>query len=302
MIHTVTGLINPEELGLTLMHEHILWAWVDEVREQFTREKVIEMMLPFLLEIKDYGVKTIVEPTTDGAGRDVELLKDISEKSGIQIISNCGVWDGLDYESMYVPKVLFAMSLDEIAQKWIAEFENGMDGSNIKPGFIKLAYGDHGYLTAFHEKVLHAAIKTSLKTGLTIQAHLCSSASAKKTVQILEEENFPLHKFIWTHADFAFDDKTIFELADKGIWIETDWNIAKPIDYSWHVNLVKAMKETNLLNQLLISQDVGGFHGGAIGHYTKLFTDFIPYCTKHGIEKEVFDKLLIENPAKALDV
>ncbi|MCP4152389.1 MAG: hypothetical protein GY757_31920 [bacterium] len=302
MINTVTGSITKEDLGIVRMHEHILWAWTGEAKRTYSRETVVNTMLPFLNDLKAHGCRTLVEATTHGAGRDVAVLKEISQKSGLNIVTNSGVWDGLDYGGIYVPEILKQIEIDGIADIWMKEFYYGIDGTGIKPGFIKLGFGDNDEITDFHKKCLMAAVKTSLNTGLIIQSHICSSKSASDAVTIIEEMNLPIEKFIWTHADFSHDIETILRLARKGIWVEINWWITEASDFDWHINAIKALERENLLNRLLISQDAGGFHNGEVVPYTKVFTHFIPACKKNGITNEIFDTILIKNPAVALDL
>jgi len=217
MINTVVGPLACKDMGFTVTHEHILWGWVGEVREKHSREKVIETMLPPLKELRALGCKTFIEQTPYGAGRDVLLLKELAELTGLNIVTNCGVWDGLDFHGKYVPPELKTLDYQEMAAIWEAEFFEGIEGGEIKPGFIKLAVGDDGYLTTFHKTALKAAVKTSKTTGLPIHTHLCSSISARETVKFLEEENFPLQRFTWTHADHDYDLETIIHLMKKGI-------------------------------------------------------------------------------------
>ncbi|MCP4221548.1 MAG: hypothetical protein GY765_43390 [bacterium] len=302
MIHTVTGSIEKADLGIVRMHEHILWAWTGEARERFSRETVVNTMLPFLRELKTRGCRTLVEATTHGAGRDVSVLREISIKSGLNIITNSGVWDGLDFNGLYVPEILRQKEMAEIADMWMKEFFDGIDGTDIKPGFIKLGFGDNNEITDFHKKCLMAAVKTSLHTGLTIQSHICSSKSALEAVKIIENTDLALDEFIWTHADFSRDAETILLLARKGIWVELNWWITEVADYNWHINLIQALERENLLHRVLLSQDAGGFHNGEVVPYSKFFTDFIPSCRNGGISNDSIDILLIHNPAAALNL
>lgn len=301
MINTVLGKISKEELGHTRMHEHILWAWTQNLKNEFNRNTVIETMLPHLKKLKSLGCNTLVEATPDGAGRDIGVLKELSEKSGLNIITNCGVWDGLDYKGIYIPQDLKNKNSDEIAVLWIDEFKNGIDKSSIKPGFIKIGLGDNDVISDFQLTILKAAIITSKHTGLPIIAHICSSNSAKKIVEIVKHENLKLNKFVWSHADYGHDGNTIEELAKQGIWIEMSWHIGETKDYSWHTNTINKLNDLNLLDRLLISQDAGGFHNGNIVPYGDFYTGFIHECFENNISQKIIDQLLIENPMIVLD-
>lgn len=300
MINTVTGKIDRHELGNTRVHEHILWTWTGDVKAAHSRNDVVNNMLPYLKKLKEMGCDTLMEATPDGAGRDAEVLRELSEKSGLNIIANCGVWDGLNYKGIYVPEKLLNMRSEEIAELWLDEFNNGIGDTSVKPGFIKIGLGDNDHISEFQLRFLKAAIITSKNTDMPIVSHICSSESAERIVDIAERDNLELSNFVWSHADFSYDQKKIVELAGRGIWIELSWHIADLEDYSWYVDLFKRMEELQLMDRLLVSQDAGGYHKGDVVPYDNFYTSFMKDCLFKGVSREIFDKLLIDNPAGML--
>jgi phosphotriesterase-related protein len=310
MIHTVLGEIAPAELGITLMHEHIIWDWngaEKNRRDLYNIKEIVDTMEPYLLELKRLGCKTLVEATTYGAGRDVEVLKACSKRTGLNIITNCGAWDGGKHRGKFVPDEIKNKDIDDIAKIWIQEYNGGIEGTDIRPGFIKLALGDENFISELQEKMLRAASRTSLILGLPIECHIGSSASAVRAVEIIEEENLPFNKFIWLHIDWSNDYPTIVKLAKKGIWVEIDAISAFPEPYEVQSNLLERLIEDNLLGQILISQDAGCYEVGEVKDtklrsYNNIFTKFIPICKSNGISESVMNKILIDNPAKILNI
>lgn len=79
---TVNGPIPVREMGVTLVHEHILvdFTGADSISEsRWDRIKVVERSLPFLKQIKELGCRTMVECTPSFLGKDPILLKTISD-------------------------------------------------------------------------------------------------------------------------------------------------------------------------------------------------------------------------------
>ncbi|NHJ33148.1 MAG: phosphotriesterase, partial [Asgard group archaeon] len=202
MINTVLGAISKDDLGVTLMHEHILvdLNGINMIKKTYTTEEVVDCVLPFLIDVKKKGCSTIVEATPNGLGRDLDVLIQCAKKSGLNIITCTGAWDGFNVRGKCVPNELKEKTIDEIASIWIKEFNEGIDETGIKPGFIKMALGDEGEVFPLQEKLLRAATKTSIETGLRIQCHVWNEPSAKRTFDILKEENLPFDNFIWVHA------------------------------------------------------------------------------------------------------
>lgn len=308
MINTVLGSIAPEKLGVTLMHEHITWDWDGaQSKNEYSIDEVVNTMLPFLLDLKNSGCDTLVEATTLGAGRDINILVECAKKSGLNIITNTGVWDGGSIPQKYTPHILKGKRIHEIAEIWSEEYFRGIDGTQVRPSFIKLALGDTGEITEFQEIILRTAARTSIKTKLPIQCHTFSADSAVRAVSIIEEENLPHQKFIWVHADGEKNMDIIRQLSNKGIWVEFDC-LARTKDFSWYVQTVKTMAKEGMSGSLLVSQDAGTFYygqentEGSIFPYSRIFKEFIPLCREHGIKQELFNELLIKNPLKVLDI
>lgn len=306
MINSVLGEIGADKLGVTLMHEHITWDRSGaESTNDYSVEVVVNTMLPYLINLKNSGCSTFVDATTYGSGRDIKILKECSLRTGLNILTNIGAWDGSNCDGRYVPNVLKGKSIDDIVDIWMAEFLNGIEGTDVKPAYIKVALGDTGVITEFQEKILRAAARTSIRTKLPIQCHTIPAHSAIKAVTIVEEEGLPMHKFIWVHSDVEKNTATLLKLAGKGIWIEFDY-IGRCEEFSWYINAIQNLLEEQLLDRLLISQDAGAFYFGEINDeesilpYDRIFKEFIPYCNDQGISNEIFHQLLVVNPQNAL--
>lgn len=306
MINTVLGEICADKLGVTLMHEHVTWDRCGaESTNEYSVEAVVDTMLPYLIDLKNSGCNTFVDATTSGSGRDLTILKECSLRTGLNILTNIGAWDGSNQEGKYVPSSLKGKSINEIVDIWMAEFINGIEGTDVKPAYIKVALGDTGVITEFQETILRAAARTSNRTKLPIQCHTIPAISAVQAVTIVEEEGMPLNKFIWVHGDVEKNIATVLKLAGKGIWVEFDY-IGRCEEFSWYIHAFQNLIDANLLDRLLISQDAGTFYFGEINNkesilpYDRIFKEFIPYCCDHGISNEIFHHLLVTNPQKAL--
>ncbi|NQU87456.1 MAG: phosphotriesterase, partial [Mariniphaga sp.] len=199
-IITVLGEISPSELGKTLHHEHLLVDFIGADSTGYNRwnkQEVVNKVLPFLIEIKNTGYKTLVDATPEYLGRDPQLLKILSERSGVQLISNTGLYAA--YEGKHLPEYFYTDTPEQLASRWIAEFQNSIENTGVYPGFIKIAV-DRRPLEEVHRKVVKAACLTHLETGLTIMSHTGLAVPAFQQIEILEENGIHPSAFIWTHA------------------------------------------------------------------------------------------------------
>src|SRR5919202_714828 len=153
-IQTVTGAIPAKDMGLTLIHEHILVDFVgaDAISpNRWSRDEVVAKMLPHLQELKRLGCQTLFDCTPAYLGKDPLLLKELSERSRVAIITNTGYYGAVD--NKYLPAHALTEPADQLADRWVADYEKGIDGSGVKPGFIKISVNP-GPLSDLHRKLV----------------------------------------------------------------------------------------------------------------------------------------------------
>lgn len=301
-INTVTGSIPLDSMGLTLIHEHMLVDFIgaDSVSpNRYDREAVVRKVLPYLLEAKQFGVQTIFDCTPSYLAKDPMLLKELSEKSGIQILTNTGFYGAVG--GKFLPEFVQKENASQLADRWIAEFENGIGSTGIKPGFIKISVNEEQPLREVDAKLVRAAGITQAQTGLQIVSHTGTWNTAKQEVEILQKMGLDPSGFVWVHAQAEQDFQNYLTAAKLRVWISLDgigWSIEDYVD-----RLVFA-KKNGILNQVLISHDAGWYDpgkpdGGEFVPFTNIFEKLMPALNENGFVQSDWDLLLIENPKKA---
>src|SRR3954468_14573999 len=239
-VMTVRGPIPPGEMGTTLPHEHVLVDFVgakDVSRDRYDADEVYRVALPHLRRIREQGIRTLADCTPAYLGRDPALLRRLSEASGLNILTPTGYYGA--GRGKYVPDHARTESADELAARWLREWREGIDGTGIRPGFIKLG-ADAGPLPEVHRKLVRAAARTHLESGLTIAAHSGEGVAALEALEILRKEGLAGSAFIWVHANTEPDRRLHVRAAESWAWVEFDGIGPKEIDR--HVGLVRAMK------------------------------------------------------------
>jgi len=302
---TVTGGIDPAKLGTVLPHEHVMVDFVgaDEVsRDRYDRDQVFRTVLPHLKEVRRKGCDTLVECTPAYLGRDAVLLKQLSEASGMQIITNTGYYGARD--GTFLPEHAHEESPNQLAGRWLDEWKKGIEDTAIRPGFIKIGV-DNGPLRKVNQKLVQAAARTHLESGLAIACHTGDGAAAMQEISILKDEGVDLSAWIWVHAQNERNTDLHRRAAEQGGWVEFDGIRTNSIDL--HVRLVQNMKEHNLLDHVLLSHDAGWYSvgqtdGGDFRRYTALFDEFLPALKQADFEEEEIQLLTVTNPARAFAV
>lgn len=291
--------------GRILPHEHILVDFIGAGKvspARYDAGEVFETALPKLKELKLLGCDTLIECTPDYLGRDVKLLKRLSEASGMNILTNTGYYGAREH--MFLPDHVHEEDAGKLADRWTDEWENGIGDTGIRPGFIKTG-ADKAPLSALQRKIVRAAARTHLRTGLTVGIHTGNGAAAEEELSILEAEGVSPEAFIWIHAQSENNHSYHLQLARKGAWVEFDGIREESLEE--HLELVQTMKAHKLLGKVLVSQDAGWYHvgeagGGSYRGYGLLFTAFIPLLKKKDFTGKEIETLVKTNPAEAFAI
>ncbi|HYH55622.1 MAG TPA: hypothetical protein VD772_03360 [Anseongella sp.] len=300
---SVSGWVdNP---GVILPHEHILVDFIgaaEAAPSRYDANEVFKTALPKLKELKALGCDTLMECTPAYLARDVRLLARLSRASGLNILTNTGYYGAREH--LFLPEHVSRESPAQLAARWIGEWKQGIEGTGIRPGFIKTGV-DKAPLSELQVKIVRAAAITHRQTGMAIGIHTGDGAAAREELGILEKEGVSPEAFIWIHAQSESDSGHHIRLAEKGVWIEFD-GIA-PESLEQHLRLLQTMKAARLLNRTLISQDAGWYHAGEAGGgnyrgYGLLFTGFLPLLRENGFSAAEITMLTRHNPLKAFGI
>jgi phosphotriesterase-related protein len=302
---TVLGPVAPDELGLTLTHEHALVDFIGAdraSRDRYNADEVFAAVLPHLKQVKDLGCGTFVDCTPAYLGRDAALLQRLSKAAGLHILTCTGYYGAL--KNRFLPPHAFTDSAEQLAERWLKEWRDGIDGTGIRPGFIKIGVeGDT--LSEVHRKLVQAAARAHLGSGLVIAAHTGPSKLALEELAILREEGAGAAAFIWVHAYKESDPALRLKVAESGCWLSFDkFSADQTANY---VAAIKALRDQGRLNQVLLSHDAGWYqpgepNGGKFRPYDAIFRTLLPALKEAGFSPDERDQVMAKNPAKAFSI
>lgn len=305
-IMTVSGPIAAEQMGITLPHEHVLVDFVGAEhvsRDRYDAADAMRVITPHLERVKQCGLQTLVECTPSYLGKDPRLLKQLADITGLQMVTNAGYYGGRN--NIFLPTHAFIETADQLADRWAKEWEEGIEDTGIRPGFIKIGVNPTGTLSAIDRKLVQAAARAHLKTGLTIAAHT-TIGPVLEELEVLRQEGVDPAAFIWVHANADPDRRRHVAVAELGAWVEFD-GVAGPVDAD--VQRLAHMKAYGLLDRVLLSHDAGWFNpakpgGGPADYkgYTVLFEHLLPALRAQGFTEDEITQLIVRNPANALAI
>ena len=305
VIQTVLGKVPVTTLGLILPHEHLFTDLRGPDTPGYARgdpQRVLQVMKPYLDEAYAAGVTALVECSTIGVGRNVTVLQRLAEATPVHIVAPTGV-----YREAYIPSTLRESSLEELAEAWIADLTVGMDGGEVRAGFIKIAVSDDGP-TQLEVRNIRAAARASLATGAVIASHTIASESARREMDLLEEEGLDLSRFIWVHANAAASSREHIQAARRGAYVEFDAVGMLTVDQQLLVRYTLDLAEAGFSERILLSHDAGWYdpggpdgqpaEGGVRG-FVALVREFIPALSLQGASPELIRTITHINPARA---
>jgi phosphotriesterase-related protein len=264
-VQTVTGPVDADQLGTTLIHEHLRnkdeavdanWptnavSVKEDAPYEVAPDQTFEIAVREAKAAVDLGIKTIGEPTAMFLGRDVEFLRRVSEQTGLQVIPCTGIYT---YDPL--PQFFLNREPDQIADLFVADIEEGIQGTDIKAAFIKVAADEPG-VTENIEKVHRAAALASVRTGAPIMAHSRpASNTGPRQVEIFEEEGVDLSKVQIAHTGDTDDLDYIEALLEKGVWIGLDrYGLELFLPYERRQETAKELLERGYADRMFLSSD-----------------------------------------------
>jgi len=309
-IMTVQGWLPARKLGTVLPHEHVLvdFSGADQIdTSKYDLDEIFRAVLPQLQALKSAGCDTLIECTPNYLGRSPLLLKRLSEATGLHLMTNTGYYGAVGHK--YLPGHVLTETPHQLADRWLDEWKNGIEGTGVRPGFMKISV-DEAPLSELQRKVVEAAALAHLDSGLTIASHTIGGKAALEQLDILQKKGVRPEAFIWIHAQSETDTNYHAQAARTGAWVEFDGlnaNYLTPESVRQHLDFLIFMKKEKLLHRTLLSQDAGWYEpgkpdGGKFAPFTYLFDGFLPKLREEGFSRKEIRQLMKGNPALAFSV
>jgi phosphotriesterase-related protein len=317
-IQTVTGPIQVRDLGLTLVHEHLLigmpgW-FMDALAPPFRRAEALSRAVDKLQELRAFGVKTFVDPCPIDLGRDVTFMAEVAQRSGMQIICATGAYkqaQGLTYTFSVLP-------VEEIEQIYLRELTHGIAETGIRAGLVKVATGAPT-ITPYEQKLLIAGARAAHQAGCPVLTHTDEASCGVEQIALLTGQGLPAHRILIGHSDGRADLAYHRSLAERGAYLGFDrFGIETLIKDEARMASVRAMLAQGYVESLCLSHDAtcGAWLGRPsfdgkrvltperIARYnplwdsTHLFKRILPALRTLGVSEADVQTMLVDNPAR----
>ena len=310
-VESVTGPLGADDLGVTLIHEHLKFrddANAYEFPHLYDEDAIWAAGLEAANAAIGIGVKTICEPTAMYGDRNIAFLERAANESGLQVIACTGI-----YTYDYLPTYWQSRDEDAMADAFVHDIEEGIQGTAIKAAFLKCAADEPG-VTENVEKVHRAAARASLRTGAPIMAHSRpASNTGPRQVEIFLEEGVDPGKIQIAHCGDTDDVGYIEGLIEQGVWVGLDrYGIEMYLPMDRRNATTLALLEKGFADRVFLSADscasIDWFTDEAVEQLmqagavkedwsiTLVHDQVVPYLLENGASEDQMTTIFEENP------
>jgi phosphotriesterase-related protein len=312
-VQTVGGPCGPEDLGTTLMHEHLLIGWPGweafGSEDRQARAERVTRCTERMQELRAHGVRTLLDPCPIDLGRDVELMAEVAERSGVRIVCATGLYKEDQGAPAYFKfRAQFGDALAEMTDLFVRELTEGVGETGIRAGVIKVATSAHR-ITPYEELVLRAAARAHRATGAPITTHTDEGTMGVEQLAILGAEGVPPSAVVVGHSCGSSNLDYHLAMLDRGAYLGFDrfgLEILHP-DRARVAALV-GLVGLGFERRIVLSHDsVWCWRGRAPSlppsvladwEPTHLFKRIIPRLLDAGVPRAKIETMLVENPRR----
>jgi phosphotriesterase-related protein len=335
-IMTVLGPIAPDELGVTLAHEHVffdlrcLWEQprperahlIDaepspQNRDELARD-LYDSRVNLLHEdpllaaaevatFRQAGGKTVVDLTTIGLAPKPEALREVAAQTGLNIVAGAGY-----YRAKCLPSDALDKSIEALEEELLGWVQEGMYGTTVRAGIL----GELGTMSPIHpfeERQLRAAARVQRATGVAINVHPSIWAHEHlRIIDILEEAGADLARVAISHCDQLIEPAWHARIAERGVTLcfdtfgaefEYDSDGSREPTDTERIDCLRRLLDAGCASQLLLSHDICSriqlAHYGGPG-YAHVPGTIVPRLRAEGISAAEIEQMLVSNPRRLL--
>jgi len=310
-VETVSGPVALDDLGRTLMHEHVFvmdpealqnWGHVFGPLYWDERERVDDAIAK-LTRVREAGIRTIVDPTAPGLGRYVPRVREVAQAAGLQVIVASGV-----YAFLELPGFLAYRPISAIASLFVREITEGIDDTGVKAAFLKCAVERHGVIGDV-PRILEAVAIAATETGVPVMVHTnAAEQTGLMALEKLTSHGVDPRQIVIAHAGDSNDLDYLRAIAATGAWLGCDrFGIERFNPLEDRIRTLIALLGEGYGDRIHLSHDAACFMDFMTGDpffaderpdYLLIPNRVVPALLGAGVTQEQIDQMMVENPKR----
>ena len=312
-VNTIRGPVNTDELGPTLMHEHLVVTTpgiAENWPDLHDHEAAIRTTKAKLRGLASRGIRTVVDFTTPDLGRDVRVYADLRAGTDLNVIACTGV-------TWMVPLYWWFRSADELAAAFVSDITQGIQGSSIKAAILKIASDDllpdPPGSPNLNDKCLRAAARAHRATGVPISTHTGPPGRGFDQQRVFREEGVDLSRVIIGHMGDTTDVELLQRMMDEGSTVGLDrfgYNDILPLED--RIDTLVALCSSGYADRIVLSHDAISATHWAIDRmhdpvptresaFNVISDEVLPALRRREVDEAQIDQMLAKNPRRIFE-
>ena len=315
-VNTVLGPISPGELGITLIHEHLICGRPGQICDArdipYDRDEIARTCMGALEEAKEHGLTTIVDATPIDLGRDAELIRRVSYESGINIVCATGYYmEAAGAAESSRPLGIAFGSAAQVYETLMQEITQGIGDTGVKAGIIKVATGQ-GRISPYEEMTLKAAARAQKETGVPIISHTEEGTMGPEQADLLISEGADPQRISIGHMDGNSDLEYHTSVLERGVYIAFDrLGLDVLFPDSLKTACIIGLLGIGFASRIMLSHDYVSCWPGQTPaeteatkavlpnwSFTHVFRNIIPALKEAGVSDDKIHTMMVDNPRR----
>ena len=322
VVQTMTGAVETAALGRTLMHEH-LFVTHHEISSEFPHvvsdgSQLVDDAVTRLARASAAGVDTIVDLTVPGLGRRIDWMKEVADRTDVNIIASTGLFSFESLPPFFMrpggPSAPDGVE-ERMTRLFVKDIVEGIGGTEIRASLLKFAT-DFAGVTPGIESIIRAVARAHRETGVPISTHTYDEPNGVDQQRILADEGVDLTRVVIGHMEKAAGNRDyLLRLLDAGSTIGFDqFGVDIPdagMTLETRVEAIADLCARGYAEQIVLSHDALTFIDSIDmamlrslfpnHHYSFLMETGIPALRAAGVSESAIDTMLVENPRRIFE-
>ncbi|WP_037360536.1 phosphotriesterase family protein [Amycolatopsis orientalis] len=319
MVATVRGPVSTDQLGPTLMHEHVFVLTPDILanygHDWWNEDERVDDAVAKLRALKAAGVDTIVDPTVVGLGRYLPRIQRVNAEVDLNIVVATGLYtfDEIPHYFHYRGPGAMFDGPEPMTELFVRDITEGIADTGVRAAFLKGVVEERG-LTPDQKRVQTAICEAHLATGAPITVHTNSAhQTGRLAIEFYRERGVDLTKVVIGHAGDTNDLDYLKWIMDAGATIGCDrfgLDLYNPT--ADRVATIAALCEQGYADRIVLSHDAACYMDFFSGeeyqrllkqavpnwNYLHISEDVLPALREHGVSDEQITVMMVDNPRR----
>ncbi|HET6626927.1 MAG TPA: hypothetical protein VFG63_11110 [Nocardioidaceae bacterium] len=316
-VQTFRGPLAADQLGMTLIHEHVFVGHpeldLNLPHPEWDEAAAFERAVAGFHRLWDLGVRTVVDLTVLGLGRDVRRVAEVARRIPVNLLASTGYYTADVLPAFFHTHGpgLLVDGPDPLEELFVRDIEQGIAGTEVRAAMLKVVTDRPG-MTTDVQRVMAAAAVAHQQTGVPITTHThAPSGNGRDQLEFFRRHGVAADRLIIGHSGDTEDLDYLRELLDEGANLGMDrFGMEHVLPDDRRVAIVLRLVELGYTKQLVLSHDAAYFsrvtppawRAEHVPHWNmeNISRRIVPQLLAGGASEDDIEQMLVRNPRRLL--